>query len=129
MSNNAEVLNAILDLKTHFDGKFDRVEQRIDRIEQRLDKVEQRLDGMDQRLDGMDQRLDGMDQRLNGVDQRLNGVDQRLDDMNHRLKDLQITAHNQGERISRMEGRLDEQSRILAALIPTRVAAVPPAAE
>lgn len=31
----------------------------------------------------------------------------------------------QGERIARMEGRLDEQSRILAALIPTRVAAIP----
>lgn len=108
MSDNAEILNAILDLKTHFDGKFDRVEQRLDRVEQRLDKVEQRLDKVEQRLDGMDQRLD---------------------DMNHRLKDLQITTHNQGERISRMEGRLDEQSRILAALIPTRVAAVPPAAE
>lgn len=94
MSNNAEILNAILDLKTHFDGKFERVEQRLDRVEQRLDRVEQRLDGMD-----------------------------------HRLKDLQVTVHNQGERISRMEGRLDEQSRILAALIPTRVAAVPPAAE
>ncbi|HYF85601.1 hypothetical protein [Azospirillum sp.] len=101
MSNNAEVLSALLDLKTHFDGKFDRVEQRLDRVEQRLDRLEQRADG----------------------------VDQRLDDMNHRLKDLQITTHNQGERISRMEGRLDEQSRILAALIPTRVAAVPPAAE
>ncbi len=101
MSNNAEILTAILDLKTHFDGKFDRVEQRLDRVEQRLDRLEQRADG----------------------------VDQRLDDMNHRLKDLQITTHNQGERISRMEGRLDEQSRILAALIPTRVAAVPPAAE
>ena len=36
-------------------------------------------------------------------------------------------AH-QGERIARMEGRLDEQSRILAALIPARLAAVPPAA-
>ncbi|MDR6770152.1 hypothetical protein [Azospirillum sp. BE72] len=101
MSNNAEILTAILDLKTHFDGKFDRVEQRLDRVEQHLDRLEQRADG----------------------------VDQRLDDMNHRLKDLQITTHNQGERISRMEGRLDEQSRILAALIPTRVAAVPPAAE
>lgn len=94
MSNNAEILNAILDLKTHFDGRFERVEQRLDRLEQRAD-----------------------------------GVDQRLDDMNYRLKDLQVTVHNQGERISRMEGRLDEQSRILAALFPTRVAAVPPAAE
>ncbi|WP_109073963.1 MULTISPECIES: hypothetical protein [unclassified Azospirillum] len=108
MSNNAEVLNAILDLKTHFDGKFERVEQRLDRVEQRLDSVEQRLDRVEQRLDGVDQRLDGID---------------------HRLKDLQVTVHNQGERISRMEGRLDEQSRILSALIPTRVAAVPPAAE
>lgn len=94
MSNNAEVLNAILDLKTHIDGRFERVEQRLDHLEQRA-----------------------------------NAVDQRLDDMNYRLKDLQVTVHNQGERISRMEGRLDEQSRILAALIPTRVAAVPPAAE
>lgn len=32
----------------------------------------------------------------------------------------------QGERIARMEGRLDEQSRILAAMIPTTLAAVPP---
>ena len=31
----------------------------------------------------------------------------------------------QGERIARMEGRLDEQSRILVALIPTQLAAAP----
>jgi len=31
----------------------------------------------------------------------------------------------QGERIARMEGRLDEQSRILVALIPQTIAAVP----
>lgn len=37
-------------------------------------------------------------------------------------------VQSQGERIARMEGRLDEQSRILTALIPSRIAAVPPAA-
>ncbi|KAA0583549.1 hypothetical protein FZ983_02765 [Azospirillum sp. B21] len=42
---------------------------------------------------------------------------------------IQSRLDEQCERISRMEGRLDEQSRILAALIPTRVAAVQPAAE
>lgn len=42
---------------------------------------------------------------------------------------VQSRLDKQSKRISRMEGRLDEQSRILAALIPTRVAAVPPAAE
>jgi phage-related protein len=70
-----------------------------------------------------------LEQRLDRLAQRGDGVDQRLDGIDHRLKDLQVTVHNQGERISRMEGRLDEQSRILAGLIPTRVAAVPPAAE
>lgn len=47
-----------------------------------------------------------------------------------RKLDMLLTlATLQGECIARMEGRLDEQSRILAALIPARIAAVPPAAE
>jgi len=52
-----------------------------------------------------------------------------------RLTDLVMTEFKavhaefkaQGERIARMEGRLDEQSRILAAMIPTTLAAVPQA--
>lgn len=39
------------------------------------------------------------------------------------LRQIVILIKQQGERIVRMEGRLDEQSRILAALIPARVAA------
>jgi peptidoglycan hydrolase CwlO-like protein len=35
------------------------------------------------------------------------------------------SVNTQRERIARMEGRLDEQSRILVALIPTQLAAVP----
>ena len=38
---------------------------------------------------------------------------------------LKESVNTQGERIARMEGRLDEQSRILVALIPTQLAAVP----
>jgi hypothetical protein len=38
---------------------------------------------------------------------------------------LKESMNAQGERIARMEGRLDEQSRILVALIPTQLAAVP----
>jgi hypothetical protein len=38
---------------------------------------------------------------------------------------LKESMNTQGERIARMEGRLDEQSRILVALIPTQLAAVP----
>jgi len=41
------------------------------------------------------------------------------------FKALRADLAAQGERIARMEGRLDEQSRILAAMIPTTLAAVP----
>ena len=41
------------------------------------------------------------------------------------VNDLKESVNAQGERIARMEGRLDEQSRILVALIPTQLAAVP----
>jgi hypothetical protein len=40
-------------------------------------------------------------------------------------RSLKESINAQGERIARMEGRLDEQSRILVALIPTQIAAVP----
>ena len=41
------------------------------------------------------------------------------------MNTLKESMNAQGERIARMEGRLDEQSRILVALIPTQLAAVP----
>jgi hypothetical protein len=40
-------------------------------------------------------------------------------------RSLKESMSVQGERIARMEGRLDEQPRILVALIPTQLAAVP----
>ena len=40
-------------------------------------------------------------------------------------RSLKEAMNAQGERIARMEGWLDEQSRILVALIPTQFAAVP----
>lgn len=42
-------------------------------------------------------------------------------------RQLKESMAAQGERIARMEGRLDEQSRILTAMIPTTLAAIPPA--
>jgi peptidoglycan hydrolase CwlO-like protein len=41
------------------------------------------------------------------------------------MNSLKESMNVQGERIARMEERLDEQSRILVALIPTQLAAVP----
>lgn len=43
-----------------------------------------------------------------------------------KFESVQAQLIAQGERIARMEGRLDEQSRILSAMVPTTLAAVPP---
>jgi len=57
------------------------------------------------------------------------GMVQGLQADHHSLKesvsDLKDSVNAQGERIARVEGRLDEQFRILVALIPTQLAAVP----
>jgi outer membrane murein-binding lipoprotein Lpp len=45
--------------------------------------------------------------------------------LNESMNGLKESMNTQGERIARMEERLDEQSRILVALIPTQLAAVP----
>jgi len=55
-------------------------------------------------------------------------VKDEMRQMKDEMRQMKDVLAHQGERISRMEGRLDEQSRILAALIPTRLAAVPSAA-
>lgn len=46
-------------------------------------------------------------------------------DLMRKIDLLLVLVQTQGERIARMEGRLDEQSRLLAALIPTYLAGVP----
>lgn len=73
--------------------------------------------------------LIGMVQGLEANHQSLKASVQELQADNRSLKasmdDLKGAMNVQGERISRMEGRLDEQSRVLVALIPTQLAAVP----
>lgn len=57
----------------------------------------------------------------------LGALDKLTAVMLNEFRGLKHDLSAQGERIARMEGRLDEQSRMLAALIPVTVAAVPAA--
>lgn len=75
----------------------------------------------------IDRRFEQVDQRFEQIEIRLDGMDKRFDQMDKRFERMQDTATAQGDRIARMQGRLDEQPRILAALIPTRIAAIPAA--
>jgi peptidoglycan hydrolase CwlO-like protein len=53
------------------------------------------------------------------------GIQAEQNSLKESMNSLKESMNVQGERIARMEGRLDEQSRILVALIPTQLAAVP----
>lgn len=52
-------------------------------------------------------------------------VEAQLRDVQADQRVLKDAMAVQGERIARMEGRLDEQSRLLIALVPTQLAAAP----
>lgn len=52
----------------------------------------------------------------------------KLDLLLGMVKDVQTQQRDHADRLSRLEGRLEEQSRLLHTLVPSRIAAVPPPA-
>ena len=61
----------------------------------------------------------------NDIKESVSTLKEATNDIKASMNTLKEPMNAQGERIARMEGRLDEQSRILVALIPTQLAAVP----
>lgn len=52
----------------------------------------------------------------------------KLDMLIDMVKGVQVQQRDHADRLSRLEGRMEEQSRLLQTLVPTRIAAVPPPA-
>ena len=73
-------------------------------------------------------KLDTLITMVRDVQVEQRHMKETLHDMQAEQRQMKDAVAVQGERIARMEGRLDEQSRILAALIPTRIAASPASA-
>lgn len=63
------------------------------------------------------------------TDSRLQRIEQELAELKGGQADLKATLAQVLQLLSRIDGRLDEQRATFNALIPTRIAAVPPAAE
>ncbi|PWC54721.1 hypothetical protein [Azospirillum sp. TSO22-1] len=63
------------------------------------------------------------------TDSRLQRIEQELAELKSGQADLKATLTQVLQLLSRIDGRLDEQRATINALIPTRIAAVPPAAE
>jgi prefoldin subunit 5 len=70
-------------------------------------------------------KLDVLIGMVQGLQADHRSLKETTNDIKESVNTLKESANAQGERIARMEGRLDEQSRILVALIPTQLAAVP----
>ncbi|MBP2229110.1 prefoldin subunit 5 [Azospirillum agricola] len=97
-----DVMNAILDLGRHFNERLDRTEERLDI---RIDRLDTRIDKLDARIDRLDTRIDALQSEVKEGFSKVHS-------------DLRV-----------LDARLDEQRQTLNALIPTRIAAIPPAAE
>jgi uncharacterized protein YoxC len=70
-------------------------------------------------------KLDVLIGMVQGLQADHHSLKESVSDLKDSVSDLKDSVNAQGERIARVEGRLDEQFRILVALIPTQLAAVP----
>jgi chromosome segregation ATPase len=69
-----------------------------------------------------------MERRFEGIDRRFEAIDRRFDTVEATQREHSTQLAVIDTRLDGFEKRLDDQGRILAALIPTRIAAIPPAA-
>jgi len=77
------------------------------------------------KLDVLIGMVQGLQADHRSLKETVSGFEGTVNGLKESVNDLKESVNGQGERIARMEGRLDEQSRILVALIPTQLAAVP----
>ncbi len=70
-------------------------------------------------------KLDVLIGMVRGLQADYRSLKESMNGLKESVNTLKEPTNDQGERIARMEERLDEQSRILVALIPTQLAAVP----
>lgn len=119
-------LDRILDLFQRQDGRIGNLETG----QQRLEAGQQRLESGQQQLTARVDRLEAGQERIAGKVDQLQVGQQQLATKVERLEEGQQSVRQDLARITgTMEAqakRLDDQSRIMAALIPTKVAAVGP---
>jgi chromosome segregation ATPase len=68
------VLDAIADLKTTMDRKFEAVDRRFEAVDGRFDAVDRRFDAADGRFTAIDGRLDAIEEQLAPMRAQLDGL-------------------------------------------------------
>lgn len=72
--NTQLLLNAINDMKTSIDRRFDSIDTRLDSHDEKLDSINTRLDSHDEKFDSINARLDSHDENLKDIKQELTSL-------------------------------------------------------
>ncbi len=94
----ADIMKAILDLRSNFEARMDGLQRDVLDLKERMSSLEARVGGLEVRVGGLEARMTKLENKVDSG-------------------------------FAVIAARLDEQRSTLNALIPTRIAAVPPAAE
>lgn len=110
---------------------FEKLDQLITLVrsnDARLSGVEGRLEGVEGRLEGVEGRLTALEATTAGTRQELADLSKAVNHPNRGLEAIYDSLNNLREGVAEqrgeMRGRLEEQSRLLIALVPQKVAAV-----
>lgn len=89
------VSEAVHDLATHMDERFETVDRRFEAIDQRFEAIDHRFEAIDQRFESMGRRFESMDQRFEAMDQRFEDMEERFDAKLHGVE-MRLMDHIDG---------------------------------
>lgn len=101
-SNISRIMEALLDLRTSteakfeliiqkFDGRFDGVNGRFDGVNQKFEGVNQKFDAVNQKFEGVNQKFDAVNQKFEGVNEKFDGINQKFEQVNERISMLHVS--------------------------------------
>jgi chromosome segregation ATPase len=82
----------------------------------------------DERMDRMDGRVDRIESRMDRMEARLTQIESDIEELKRGQAEIKSTLSLMSNLLARIDGRMDKQRATINALIPVRIAAVPPAA-
>lgn len=132
-STKGEILAAILDLRDHFEGRFATLKAGQDEMRADIEVLKRDVAGLKSDVAGLKDDVAGLKDDVAGLKSDVATLKSDVAtlkgdvaSLRSELADFKVEVRTE---LKVLSARLDEQRYTLNALIPTRIAAVPPAAE
>lgn len=125
-STKGEILAAILDLRDHFEGRFATLKAGQDEMRADIEVLKRDVAGLKSDVAGLKDDVAGLKSDVATLKSDVATLKGDVASLRSELADFKVEVRTE---LKVLSARLDEQRYTLNALIPTRIAAVPPAAE